>query len=1107
MYHLKLKAFSYNRLIATILLSFALTSHTSIYAGPSFLTPWKCNEILNTVKNETLFTESRYNEITTFLNTLGSDEVTYERLIDLNSDISQITTNTPRPNETIKKLGSFIETMIDKIAGVLYSEQSDTDSSIPSQTAKLITPPQTTTSITQPQNTSTYKVPPVLPASFHPDRKNQSWTPEELQSPPKVSQTTTPKAALSAPQPKQSKASEIAKEFMQLYIPKNFEETKLDKLNSLTNILEGIIQNNLIKIKNIEDLYPVLESSDEFWLPYFRLTTKRTYTTHGPIDYTIAFLKNNIHATTQTSISNRNMSRLKSIVASISKLHLGYISKLADPVCLVSPFSYILDVLNTFITDNKTCLPERLLKWLLDEIIFSLLDSYAEWINGEQDNSSSSHQTLLSDLKHIPSMQSELNSCDFNGLCHEIALLSHSECYGFPIALALLTFNPVSTQISDVDYNKLLDFAQIYFGYKNIRGYFYAPDNLGQETSFPVHLFNIPLANQVTIKSYQWTDTTSEENVRKILKNNPGPYLTIAPSGKDRSTIYFKNCKKNDCYSQFVLGFVPPNTKDFIPQTVNCTELCKEIKQKELRLLFVSCPFKNEDTTTKEASPYQWTTVQDEIHNQELTMATSSDTMKNEEISQSRIMDDEESQWQQKRDKQFSTTSSAYSDDSRNPSKSEKESKVHPNHAATLDLDFYKEKQTEQTGFSTTTTNSATPEQQAAGARPKQHFLTKTEPQTQQVTNQKAPPKTEPLTQQVTNQKKAPPKTYVPHSNRGQELIKQAKLRELNKLCIQGNLRGMQDYLKKLPSIDITAYGVTILHTACIYGHYEIVQYLLNANVNRDFSGTNLNLVNDITNQNTGNLSQPGNKQKIISLLNSFGVLEYKRSSTRKGRFDNKPSQSQVIPPLGQGKKQQLKETSTIPQGNTVPAATSQATTTAKSYTVEDYMKMYPYKDYVNNPNKITFFNKDEEHYILTNFHTWKKAILIDNSPWHSLEAYYQAQKFTPGGEQYMQLTRLVYPSQVKQYVLQQKAHWVGTRSGWDKKKNEVMLDCLRKRAQFDIPFRHALKATKNLPLYETSDRDSYWGTYFDPIKQKYGENILGFSLMVIRDEINTGLL
>lgn len=211
---------------------------------------------------------------------------------------------------------------------------------------------------------------------------------------------------------------------------------------------------------------------------------------------------------------------------------------------------------------------------------------------------------------------------------------------------------------------------------------------------------------------------------------------------------------------------------------------------------------------------------------------------------------------------------------------------------------------------------------------------------------------------------------------------------------------------------------------------------------------------------------------------------------------------------------------------------TGQREVPIKSY--QEYMKQYSYSDFRKNPTTthIGFYHrtdKSDDYYEFTNFWPTEKPLVIDGHPWRTTEHYFQACKFAPGSEEWINIQQkktvkmtytekktgkwvtkefdLRHPGQVFSYIRAiMDAKPVAlqyTNNQWSNIKDQVMLKALRAKAQQSHGFRQLLSKSDQKPLFETSDKDDYWGTG----KHHNGQNRLGALLMQVRDEVKARLL
>ncbi|MGB1270465.1 MAG: NADAR family protein [Endozoicomonas sp.] len=167
----------------------------------------------------------------------------------------------------------------------------------------------------------------------------------------------------------------------------------------------------------------------------------------------------------------------------------------------------------------------------------------------------------------------------------------------------------------------------------------------------------------------------------------------------------------------------------------------------------------------------------------------------------------------------------------------------------------------------------------------------------------------------------------------------------------------------------------------------------------------------------------------------------------------------------------------------------------------------------------VGFYDRNKPYYEFTNFWAPTKPLKIDGHTWRTSEHYFQACKFKRGSEEWNNICNnktvslsgktydLTHPSNVFSYIraiikVKRKALQY-TPDQWENIKEQVMLNALRAKAEQSPKFRELLVKTGKLPLFETSDKDEYWGTG----KDHNGQNRLGVLLMKVRDELNAGLL
>lgn len=129
------------------------------------------------------------------------------------------------------------------------------------------------------------------------------------------------------------------------------------------------------------------------------------------------------------------------------------------------------------------------------------------------------------------------------------------------------------------------------------------------------------------------------------------------------------------------------------------------------------------------------------------------------------------------------------------------------------------------------------------------------------------------------------------------------------------------------------------------------------------------------------------------------------------------------------------------------------------------------------------------EYRFLSNF--WPASIEVEGIQYPTVEHAYQAQK-TLDREERLKIAGLEKPGKSKRY-----ARKLTRRGDWDTIRVQVMRMCLRKK--FAIPqLRDMLLKTGNKILMEGNRwGDTFWGVY-----KGEGLNILGKTLMMIREEL-----
>ena len=174
----------------------------------------------------------------------------------------------------------------------------------------------------------------------------------------------------------------------------------------------------------------------------------------------------------------------------------------------------------------------------------------------------------------------------------------------------------------------------------------------------------------------------------------------------------------------------------------------------------------------------------------------------------------------------------------------------------------------------------------------------------------------------------------------------------------------------------------------------------------------------------------------------------------------------------------------------------------------DTFQQLFPYAQFKDDKNIVGFYHSTDPYYEFANVApvTTPGGLTIDGHKWPTTEHYFQARKFVEKSPQWLNVRQCSSGFQAAQYASK------GGLSGpphcglaqWDKDKNAVMMKALRAKAGQDLQFRFSLLGTGNQPLFETSDRDAYWGVALKG--GQYGTNYLGALLMQLRDELRTGV-
>lgn len=165
----------------------------------------------------------------------------------------------------------------------------------------------------------------------------------------------------------------------------------------------------------------------------------------------------------------------------------------------------------------------------------------------------------------------------------------------------------------------------------------------------------------------------------------------------------------------------------------------------------------------------------------------------------------------------------------------------------------------------------------------------------------------------------------------------------------------------------------------------------------------------------------------------------------------------------------------------------------------------------------ISFYSEKEGDFKeFSNYYILKKdySLKINGQKWASVEHYYQAQKFTD--ETYKEIIRNAKTANIARILATQKTgggyKWrtdlnpiitehkernVKIREDWEEKKEEIMEYIVQQKFSQNPKLLQKLKETKDLPIFEASPRDDFWGIG----KNNKGLNKLGKILEKIREQ------
>jgi len=121
-------------------------------------------------------------------------------------------------------------------------------------------------------------------------------------------------------------------------------------------------------------------------------------------------------------------------------------------------------------------------------------------------------------------------------------------------------------------------------------------------------------------------------------------------------------------------------------------------------------------------------------------------------------------------------------------------------------------------------------------------------------------------------------------------------------------------------------------------------------------------------------------------------------------------------------------------------------------------------------------------------------GVELGGAYWPTVEHYFQAQKFEDAAYR-ERIRRARTPKDAKELG---RTRSLPILSDWDTKRDDVMLEAVRKKFQTHAEVREQLLATGDEELIENAPSDFYWGCG----RTGTGQNKLGKILMRVRGEL-----
>ena len=132
----------------------------------------------------------------------------------------------------------------------------------------------------------------------------------------------------------------------------------------------------------------------------------------------------------------------------------------------------------------------------------------------------------------------------------------------------------------------------------------------------------------------------------------------------------------------------------------------------------------------------------------------------------------------------------------------------------------------------------------------------------------------------------------------------------------------------------------------------------------------------------------------------------------------------------------------------------------------------------------------------------WRSPIEMDGKTWPTTEHYFQAQKFPTRPEHQEAIRVEENCDKAKEMGYQSE----GFRKDWGAVKDQVMYEALLAKFTQHTDLAEKLIKTGNAQIVEHTEEDKYWGDGGDGGNDTIGKNMLGKTLMRVREAIQQKL-